>query len=839
MQKKKDLILITAGLLIVVVIGIFYIKFVERKINEESTNHLYEIFDQIDSEFESLAEHNWKLLSDWNIYIRHILDNNEIEKLQKFLENGRVQRKFKDFYFLDQEGNYRTLSGDQGCLELGEQQEMLFEEKKNVVIDGRTSNGEEMLIFAIFVDTGEYEGFSYSAIALSYSNEDMVQLLDVSAFSNQAKCFVTYPDGGIIFSTNNEGVNQYNFLDMLETKVILKGAEVEQVEQEIQEGKTGTVQYQKEGKIYYLTYIPVGFQGWTLFGSVPKNVVNASMNLIQQVTVAIVAGIFILIATGILLYYQRMNKRKLRNMDVKLWYREQLFAMLVENSTDIYAMFSARDYKVEYISPNVERLLGIPVEDILKDIKALGRSHINDIGFSWKDMDAIEPGESRQAERARINAKTGEQRWYKEKLYRANIEGNSKFLLVMMDCTDDKKLRFQLEQALHIAKVANEAKSSFLSNMSHDIRTPMNAIIGFSYLLVREADNSKKVRDYANKISSSGHHLLGLINDILDMSKIESGKTTLTIQVFDLPDLLEDLNTIIQPLANAKMQKFEVHVAGMQEEKFLGDVMKVKQILLNLLSNAVKYTQEKGWICFSISLLEKNERGNFHLRFEVSDNGIGMSSEYMEKIFEPFTREKDSMVDSAQGTGLGMAITKNLIDLMGGTISVVSEKGKGSTFVIDLEFPAVTGKTEDSLQEEKNIQDLLPVQERKMAGMRFLVAEDNEINAEIIQEFLTVEGAKCDIAVNGKEALDLFEKSDQDYYQGILMDIRMPVMMGTEAAKKIRNSTHPQAKTIKIIAMTANAFPEDVEHTMASGMDAHLSKPVDMKTLWDTINNLI
>ena len=848
MQKKKSRVLIVLTILLTAFVGVFYIWFVEKKIYEESTSHLNEIYGQINKDFQSLAEHNWKLLKDWSLYIRHIEEHGEEENLRKFINSGKLERKFSDFYFINENGEYVSVSGGKGYLEMGSQMETLMIDKQNVVVDGTLPNDTELTFFAVPVEQGEHAGFSYSAIAISYNNDNMEELLNVSAFDGQIECYVIYPDGRILFSTAPKENKPYNYLAMLEKKAVFGKNGFETVTGEIQDGHSGTVKYRMNHEEYYLTYMPVGFQDWMLLGNAPKKVVNASMSLIQRITIAIAAGIVILISSSILLYYHGINERKLRNMSAGIQFREQLFTMLVEHTAEIYAMFSAKDYRVGYISPNVERLLGIPAEDIRADIVALKRSHVKDIEIGWKEMDAMRPGESFQTERERNQVQTGERRWYREKLYRVCLEGEDKFIMVMTDCTDDKNLRSQLEEALQIAKAANQAKSNFLSNMSHDIRTPMNAILGFSLLLEKEADHPEKVREYTRKITASGNYLLGLINDILDMSKIEGGKTTLNIQQFKLTMIVEELNTIIQPLAKAKGQSFEIRIKDIREEKFMGDALRIKQIFLNLLSNAVKYTQEGGRIQLVISLTGYDKRGMAHLHFEVTDNGIGMSREYLEILFEPFTREAGEKIGEMQGTGLGMAITKNLVDLMGGTINVKSKKGEGTSFVIELALAVVSGKpafpTEDqegAMQSEhmEEVKEVSKDSERSLAGLKFLAAEDNLFNAEILQELLETEGAGCDIAENGQQVLEMFEASKPGQYQVILMDEQMPIMQGTKAAAAIRRSSHPQAKSIKIIALTANVFAEDVERSYAAGMDAHLFKPIDMEILKETVLRIL
>ncbi len=523
------------------------------------------------------------------------------------------------------------------------------------------------------------------------------------------------------------------------------------------------------------------------------------------------------------------------------------------------------------------------------------------------------------------------------------------------------------EQAFQIAEEANRAKSSFLSNMSHDIRTPMNAIVGFAALLARDAGEPDKVREYTKKITSSSQHLLGLINDILDISKIEAGKTTLNLSDESMVDLVENIDSIIRPQMKAKGHNFEVHSRDLKHEHVVMDKLRLNQILLNLLSNAVKYTPEGGHVTLTVQELPQFAKQLAHFRFIITDNGYGMTPEYVEKIFQAFTREEDSVTNKIQGTGLGMAITKNLLDLMGGKITVESEKGKGSTFTVDLELHIsehaidqgfwmkhdilrilavddeevtcqniqmamegtgvevdytldgetavervrqareagrlydivlldwkLTGidgvetarrirretledppilvlssydwpeieeeareagvnaflskpffltsfrqKVEAVLNPEPEAQPADPGEQSILQGMHILVAEDNEINAEILSELLDMTEATCDICENGEQVVEAFAKSKPGQYRMILMDVQMPVMNGYEATRAIRDLDHPLALSIPIIAMTANAFAEDIRDALEAGMNAHVAKPIDMAVLEQTVRAVL
>mgnify|MGYP002607543109 FL=1 len=397
-----------------------------------------------------------------------------------------------------------------------------------------------------------------------------------------------------------------------------------------------------------------------------------------------------------------------------------------------------------------------------------------------------------------------------------------------------KKAKNVATEALQTAENANKAKTDFLSNMSHDIRTPMNAIIGITSLIRHDAGNKAKVIEYADKIDISSQHLLGIINDVLDMSKIEAGKTVFKYSDFSILDLVQELNTIFHTQIYEKQQTLTIIKENIQHEWVNGDQVHLIQIFSNLLSNAVKYTQEGGEIQFFVEECETKSSVYAKYRFLVSDNGMGMSADFKDTIFDAFTRAESSLTNKIQGTGLGMAITKNLVEAMGGTIDVESELGQGSCFEVLMDLKIAEDRTVAlAAQEETDEQDGNILQ-----GMRFLCAEDNELNAEILTELLKIEGAECTICENGEEILKAFEQSAPGDYDMILMDVQMPVMNGYEAAKAIRRSSHELAKSIPIIAMTANAFSEDIQHSLAAGMNEHISKPVDMKILKKTIKSI-
>ena len=397
-----------------------------------------------------------------------------------------------------------------------------------------------------------------------------------------------------------------------------------------------------------------------------------------------------------------------------------------------------------------------------------------------------------------------------------------------------KKAKDITTEALQTAENANKAKTDFLSNMSHDIRTPMNAIIGMTSLIRHDAGNKAKVIEYADKIDISSQHLLGIINDVLDMSKIEAGKTVFKYTDFSILDFITELNTIFHSQIDEKNQTLTIIKENIRHEWVNGDQVHLMQIFSNLVSNAVKYTQEGGKIQFLVEECETKSSVYAKYRFLVSDNGMGMSADFKDTIFDAFTRAESSMTNKIQGTGLGMAITKNLVEAMGGSIDVESELSQGSCFEVFIDLRIAEDRFVSSAEQAEKDEPAGNV----LKGMRFLCAEDNELNAEILMELLKIEGAECTICENGKRVLEAFEQSAPGDYDMILMDVQMPVMNGYEATKAIRRSSHELAMTIPIIAMTANAFSEDIQHSLAAGMNAHVSKPVEMKVLEKTIRSI-
>ena len=399
--------------------------------------------------------------------------------------------------------------------------------------------------------------------------------------------------------------------------------------------------------------------------------------------------------------------------------------------------------------------------------------------------------------------------------------------------------RVSAEKAMRRAELANQSKSSFLANMSHDIRTPMNAIVGIAGLMQYHLNNPEALKGYISKLQSSSQYLLDLINDILDLSKIENGSMELRIEPMNLEEQIEQILTIIKPQITRKNLRLILKKEDLRKRYVLSDPVRFRQVLMNIFSNSVKYTPEGGSIRFTV--LEEAGNGEMEkYQFIIEDSGIGMKEEFIAHIFEPFARAEAS-VKGIQGTGLGMAITKSIVDAMGGDISVYSVPGKGSQFKLSFSFqlceeqePALEEKAEDAISEVGENEKAVSLNE-----MQFLCAEDNELNAEILTSMLELAGAKCEICHDGEQVVDAFAAAAAGEYDAILMDVQMPVMNGYEATRKIRALKRDDAKSIPIIAMTANAFQEDIQRSLKAGMNAHITKPLNMEELFGIIGKVV
>ena len=824
--KIRILAVIAALLLGIGILRCFFVftDFMAHTIYEESTAHLTEILHQANQTLYNKVSFNWGVMRMWAPYLERAQSDAEVSS---FLTQAKEEYRFTDFFFVSRDSAYITLDDERGYLDLGQTLPQLILEQQPIVANSVVPDKPEIMVFAVPTEKGSYQGFDYEAIAVTYNNKDLVDSLKISAFEGHGSTFAVLPDGRVVLDSSSEDMRGvHNILAMLKNSAGFTDEQVTALQKAFAAGKTGNLEFSINGVGYYMVYGSAAFQSWTILGIVPKSVVNANMNRLQYTTMAVMTSIVGMLAVTALLLVVQSNRQKLQKKDQQLLAREELFSSLSRNVDDVFLMIDTGTGKVEYISPNVRRILGISPVAVQEDFHVLCSAGGYNCRSRLDDLMQMDPGTQQEWNREFIHQETGEPHYIHVTGFINDVQGAKKCIVDLSDRTGEHQTTLAVEAALEVAEKASKAKTDFLSNMSHDIRTPMNAIIGITTLMKNELHQPEKLAEHLAKLESSGQLLLGIINDILDMSRIESGKTTLNVEKMNLPQQVSQLDSIIRQQAGQRRQIFTINTL-VQHENVLADPNRLNQVLLNILSNAVKYTPTGGHIRLEVEELTHTEHYAKY-RFVVQDDGIGMSEDYQKTLFDPFTREERSGTNKVQGTGLGMAITKSVIDLMGGSISVESATGKGTRFEVVLEFPIDTEA--DTVQKAQ----ALPEEEETtspLSGMKFLCAEDNALNAEILQMLLETKGASCTICPNGQEIVDAFASVKPGDYDMILMDVQMPVMDGLEATRRIRSGENPLGRTIPILAMTANAFLEDMQKSKEAGMDEHLSKPVDISAL--------
>ena len=800
-----------------------YFKFVSKTVYEESASHLTEVFHQSNNVLNELANKNLTYLHMWGEYLKKVSDESEI---RDYIDKAQEEAGFLYFYFLSADGNYKMLTGEAGYLGLQENLEDKITLGEDIITNAVVPGKQQMLVFASPQSHGSYQGFEYDAIAIAYENADIVDVLDISAFNGNAKSYVVHPDGRVVIDHSFEAWGTvYNFFGVLREHSNISEKEILELSEKFKERRTDTMLVNLDGSNYYLVYGSSECQDWIFLGLVQADIVNASMNSLQLRTMLLGGTIVFGFAVFIIELILQKNRISLKRRDVEILYRDELFQKLSMSVDDVFLMLDAKTYKADYVSPNVEKLLGITVEQIQKDISVLGKLHSEDFEDPKKNyLKEIQVNEQQEWDFEYVHQKTGEQRWFHIIAMGSEVNGKKKYILVMSDRTVDKKMNQALYEAVRAAETANRAKSTFLSNMSHDIRTPMNAVIGFTTLAVSNIDNKEKVRDYLGKILSSSNHLLSLINDVLDMSRIESGKIHLEETEVSLSDMLHDLKTIISGHIYAKQLELYMDAMDVTDEDVYCDKTRLNQVLLNLLSNAIKFTPAGGTVSVRLKQFPGTKKGSGLYEIRVKDSGIGMSQEFIQRIFSPFERERTSTVSRTQGTGLGMAITKNIVDMMGGTIEVRTEQGKGTEFIVRL--PLRIQSEQRSIEKIAELEDL-----------KALVVDDDFNTCDSVTKMLVKVGMRSEWTLSGKEAVLRARQSLElgDAFHAYIIDWRLPDMNGIEVTRQIRSL----GDDTPIIILTAYDWSDIEVEARAAGVNAFCAKPLFMSDIRETLMTAI
>ena len=815
---------VCVAVLVGIVLGVFrYFRFVSKTVYEESVSHLTEVFHQSDNMMRELTDKNLTYLHIWGENLQNILSEDEI---CDYIKKAQEDAGFLEFFFLSADGDYKMATGETGYLGLQENMEEEIRQGNDVIANAAVPGKSQLLIFATPKAHGIYQGFEYDAIAIAYENSDIVDVLDISAFDGNAQSFMIHPDGRVVVDHSSEAWgNVYNFFGILREHSDMSEKEINALLEKFKAGRTDAMLLNLDERNYYLVYEKSDIQDWMFLGLVQADIVNASMNRLQRSTIFFVSAIVFCIAALFISLIIQKNRTNLRRKDTEILYRDELFQKLSMNVDDVFLMLDAKTYQADYVSPNVEKLLGITVEQIHKDICILRKLHSEKQEDPEKNyLEEIQVQEQREWDFEYVHLKTGEKRWFHNIAMGSEVNGKKKYILVMSDRTSDRKMNQALSEAVRAAETANKAKSTFLSNMSHDIRTPMNAIIGFTTLAVSNIDDKKRVRDYLGKILSSSNHLLSLINDILDMSRIESGKIHLEETEVSLSDVLHDLKTIISGQIHAKQLELYMDAMDVTNEDVYCDKTRLNQVLLNLLSNAVKFTPAGGTVSVRIRQYPGTVKGSELYEIRVKDNGIGMSQEFVQKIFSPFERERTSTVSRIQGTGLGMAITKNIVNMMGGTIEVLTEQGKGTEFIVRLPF-----RIQSKHQRIEKIAEL--------EGLKALVVDDDFNTCDSVTKMLVKVGMRSEWTLSGKEAVLRARQSMEmgDAFHAYIIDWRLPDMNGIEVTRQIRSL----GDDTPIIILTAYDWSDIEVEARAAGVTAFCAKPMFMSDIRDTLMTAI
>lgn len=955
-------IVLAAVLLCLILTGFFvYLSATRRSTLERNANYLADAATQTAKRIDDLLAGAENSISAVARMYEQSLDPSvaNVEVLEKMTDST----VFDYIGFVDAKGIYTDNRGlqadvsDRAYVRNGLQGSTGMD----VIFNGRVS-GEDLVIFYAPLRKGDEV---VGVLTGRYRQQQMREIITSTYFGEPASTYLCLSDGTVIASSVEN--KPENILDTLNQDDGADKAALEILTNALATHSATSFTYSNSygSSAAYVTKLP--HSDWMLLQVFPIGVTNEMLSESNTAATWLMLWL-VMLATLYVILLLLENARQTR----KLTWEKQEMREIVDTTAHLFRRFILVDLEHDTYT--------VLEDDNQPDKGSLpARGTYSDLRNYWFERVADTEAEGYDKERFSIRSiqeqltedvpylqyedrirGSGVRWWQISILCLKRKHGVPVSVLVAVQDVSELKQREQrsriaLEDAYQSAQAANEAKRIFLFDMSHDMRTPLNAIIGLSGLLDRDAADPDRVRSYGRKIKASGQHLLTLVNEVLDMSKIESGRTSLNLSAFSLSELLEELNFVFQPQAQEKGQMLTIHAFGVPQECLIGDKLRLSEMLGNLLSNAVKYTNPGGEVTLTVHGLAQITQGYAHLLFEITDNGIGMNPDFVPRMFDPFTREKNSTVSGVQGAGLGLTITKSIVDLMGGTIRVDSVPGKGSTVRVELELHLAEGEEDPAFWKEHGIRnalvlgsdekvcdsiqslmagtgvqlqdttdssaawklseavafDLILLDHRlpdmdtmeairsirthygnaptlllidsswigkeedarsagangflpapfsmstlkkvvsecrgqsrleasvSLDGLRLLVVEDNDINAEIVMELLEMEGILTERAENGRAAVELFRSKPEGYYDAVLMDIQMPQMNGYEAARAIRALSCSDAASIPIIAMTANAFAEDVQKSMEAGMNAHIAKPVDPVILMRTLSGLM
>ncbi|MDD2649373.1 MAG: ATP-binding protein [Eubacteriales bacterium] len=829
-QWRFALLAIVSLLLVISFGAVMFINLIGKfysNIDVQSASHLEEINYQIRLYIEGEIENDWQVAYGIrNAFIHNVRDNDDTN-ISEFLTGARDVWQVDDIIIFTDDGSGVRTNGEKLANDVASSTIL------NAIRYGEnTSIIQSTIIYTIPIETElSMNGSRIAALSVERNLQSFLDSMEFSSFGGEANVYLTENTGKIISRLTTEGAARtFNITSEFQKGefVCLTNPELTAEDVFSSRGST-TFRLSRADSTDYVVITPIitRLEEMRLVYIVPELIVNETMDRFKNGIILLGVSILSVLLVIIVAVFIIVYKTRKRQFDKAIISREHTFDQLVTNTQTAFSLLSTRQEEPVYTSANAAAIIGAP----------LGRLRRTENGFQFTNADGSQPETMREINRALSEwdgkskfssgyiARSGEAAsgYYEIFLYPAT-DNEDEYITIIQDVTQQFEREEAAKNALAMAERANAAKSRFLSNMSHDIRTPMNAIVNMTKFAKENKNDPALLDKYLSTISESSDHLLQLINDVLDVSRIESGQAVIESLPFDIKSELSRLVDIILPLCQNKRQSFKADFGNLRARNVLGDRLKLSQVLMNLLGNAVKFTPEGGKICFTACDLPSLRAGIAAVRFTVSDNGIGIPADNIKNIFEAFVRVDDKRVSSIEGTGLGLSICHNYIEAMGGRINCQSEEGKGSTFTVELFFEETETISPKSTYGKKR-------EEMPFAGVKCLLCEDNAVNQLIAKTLLQRFGMEVDVASDGREGVERFGRSDDGRYDVVYMDIQMPVMDGYEASVAIRRCSHPQAKTIPIIAMTANVFAEDVEKARSCGMNGHLGKPISTEDL--------
>ena len=826
----------SAAVLAVVLVFMFFLfnrltfKYKDN-VTTESASHLAEISYQICGSVEDGIENDWMLAHTVGLFLSSTHGISGEEEILHLLRSIAETWKVSDVCLY-------TESGDSLCLHGGPEARDVT---SNRAARAR-ERGEYMTIvdsditYTVPVETSlTYRDSPVVALSIVKNMASFLDEMEFSSFNNKAYMYLT-DDTGKVFSRLTTGASAavFNVMPLFDEE-LTSAITNEPVPKEVILTAEGPLVLITGNDYVTTTDIRTRQNSFRLIYIVPMAAVNATMeNYTSSVTATSLIVLFFygVCALAVIVYQYRNSRKRFASAILA---RERMFDLLVRNTSTAFGLFQLNDPKPLYISDNSMEIVTVPSPALLKGDEGYSMGVENgetvpvfrELNEGLKAWDGMSPFRS-----GFIQDTTCETpRFFEVQLFPIE-DATGEYVGIAQDVTSLQAREDAIRAALKLAEESSQAKTRFLSNMSHDIRTPMNAIVNMADFAIEEMDKPEKLRDDLMIIRESSDHLLLLINDILEMSRIESGKTEMTVVPFDLRAELTRLKSVIKPLCEEKQQTLYMDIEDLETDVVKGDRVKVSRILMNLLSNAVKFTPEHGAVRFTARELPSMRDAYVYMRFTVEDTGIGMSARDVEHVFEPFFRADEKRVTSVPGTGLGLAICWSYVQAMGGQLQCRSEENEGSVFTVDLYFQRT-----DTIPESRRAftaQDVKP-----FIGLRCLLCEDNPTNQRIAAAVLTRLGFRVDAAENGMEGLSMFMQSAPGHYDVVYMDIQMPIMDGYETAVAIRNCDREDARTLPIIAMTANVFMEDIEKAHIAGMNGHVGKPISTAAIADETERVL